>query len=45
MDSLTWVILANAVVWLGIGGYVAYLAACQRALASRIRHMEMLNND
>lgn len=27
MDTLTWVIMANAAVWIGIGSYMAFLAA------------------
>ena len=45
MDTLTWVIMANAAVWLGIGGYMAFLATRQRSLAARLAQMEMLNHD
>ena len=45
MDTLTWVILTNAAVWLGIGGYAAFLAGRQRARAARIDRMELLSHD
>ena len=45
MDTLTWVIMANAAVWIGIGAYMAFMAARQRALAARLAQMEMLNHD
>ena len=45
MDTLTWVIMANAAVWIGIGSYMAFLAARQRSLATRLAQMEMLNHD
>ncbi|MBQ9407456.1 MAG: CcmD family protein [Desulfovibrio sp.] len=44
MDSLTWVALTGALVWLGIGGYVAFLALEQRRLATRLRQREMLHD-
>lgn len=44
MDTLTWVIMANAAVWIGIGSYMAFLAARQRSLAARLAQMEMLNH-
>ncbi len=45
MDALTWVMLANAAVWLGIGAYVAFLAARQCSLGVRIARMELLHHD
>ena len=45
MDTLTWVIMANAAVWIGIGSYMAFLAARQRSLVARLAQMEMLNHD
>ena len=40
MDTLTWLMAANAVVWLGLGAYVAFLAARQRGLAQRLAQWE-----
>ena len=45
MDTLTWVILTNAVVWLGIGTYLAFLGAQQRRLAARLSQWELLRHE
>ena len=45
MDTLTWVIMTNAAVWIGIGAYMAFMAARQLSLAARLAQMEMLNHD
>ncbi len=45
MDTLTWVIMANAAGWIGRGAYMAFLAARQRSLTARLAQMEMLNHD
>ncbi|WP_461210757.1 CcmD family protein [Desulfocurvus sp. DL9XJH121] len=45
MDYQTYLLAANVAVWLGIGGFVALLAARQKALAARVRQMEMLADD
>lgn len=45
MDSSNWLLMANAAVWLGIGGYVFVLARTQKLLDRRIRHMELLKDD
>ena len=45
MDTQTWIILANAAVWIGLGAYMAFLAARQRTLMARLAQMEMLDHD
>lgn len=40
MDTLYWLAGANAVVWLGLGFYVAFLAGRERALARRLDQWE-----
>lgn len=45
MDTLAWIVMANAAVWIGLGAYLAFLAAQQRALAARLTQWEMLNHD
>lgn len=45
MDTLAWIIAANAAVWIGIGAYLIFLGARQRALNIRLSRWEMLNND
>ncbi|MBU1001237.1 MAG: CcmD family protein [Proteobacteria bacterium] len=44
MDYQTYLLVANVAVWLGVGGYLAFLAARQRRLNTRIRQMEQLSN-
>lgn len=43
-DSMLWVMAANILVWLGIGGYVAFLASRQAVLAARLKQMELPDN-
>lgn len=45
MESIQWLLAANAAVWLGIGLYLFLLARSQQTLDRRIRRMEMLGND
>ena len=43
-DQLLWIMLANILIWLGIGGYTAFVAARQKMLAKRLKQMEIINN-
>lgn len=45
MDMTWWLIIANAAVWLGIGGYLAFLGARQKNIAQQIRQLELVQND
>ena len=45
MDTLTWVVAANAAVWLGLGAYLAVMGVAQRRLAARLAQLELLNHD
>ena len=40
MDTLYWLMGANAAVWIGLGAYLAFLGARQRALALRLARWE-----
>lgn len=40
MDTLYWLMGANAVVWIGLGAYLAFLGARQRSLALRLAWWE-----
>ena len=40
MDTLYWLMGANAAVWLGLGAYLAFLGGRQRALALRVARWE-----
>ncbi|WP_165079475.1 MULTISPECIES: CcmD family protein [unclassified Desulfovibrio] len=40
MDTLYWLMGANAAVWIGLGAYLAFLGGRQRALALRLARRE-----
>lgn len=44
-DGLLWVVLAGILVWLGIGGYVAFIAIRQKSLALALKRLEQLRHD
>lgn len=44
-DTLVWLMAANAVIWFGIGVYVALVAAGQNALKRRLQQLEHLSHD
>lgn len=44
MNYETYLLVANVAVWLGVGGYLAFLAARQKRLSTRIRQMEQLSD-
>ena len=45
METLTWVLVTSAIVWLGLGAYVAFVALQQKQLRQRLEQLEILNND
>lgn len=40
MNATHWLILANAVIWIGIGAYAAFLASEQKNIARRLAALE-----
>lgn len=42
MSATTYIVLANAAVWLGIAGYLAFLASRSIELKKREQQVEML---
>ena len=40
MDTFYWLLGANAAVWIGLGAYLAFLGARERALALRLARRE-----
>lgn len=42
MNTEQFLIFANAAVWLGIGGYVAFLAVKLSGLETRLRRLSVL---
>ncbi len=41
----TYIFIANIAVWLGIGGYTAFLSLKQKKLTTRIKQLEQIHND
>ena len=44
MTDIQWLLCASVAVWLGIGGYAAFLASAQNRLERRVRQLEMLRD-
>jgi CcmD family protein len=44
MTDMQWLLCASIAVWLGIGGYVAFLASAQNTLERRLRLLEDLRD-
>lgn len=42
---MTYLIAGNVVVWLGIGGYLFFLAAAQRNIELKISQLEMSTDE
>lgn len=40
-DGVLWLAGASAVIWFGIGAYLAFLAVQQKNLVRRLRQMEL----
>ncbi len=45
MSAITYLFIANVIVWLGLAGYVVFLTGRSKALDRRIRQLEMLGED
>jgi CcmD family protein len=45
MTDIQWLLCASAAVWLGIGGYVAFLASAQNKLERRLRRLEISRDE
>ncbi|MFP4169005.1 MAG: CcmD family protein [Desulfonatronovibrionaceae bacterium] len=41
---MSYLLAANVAIWLGVGGYVLFLAARQIRLEKRIKHLEFLHD-
>jgi len=44
-SNLGYLLAANVALWLGIAGYLAFLASRQGRLERRIQQMETIQND
>lgn len=45
MGNQTYLLAANVAVWIGLCGYVAFMASRQRNLERRLRQLERLSDD
>ncbi|MFZ5427444.1 MAG: CcmD family protein [Thermodesulfobacteriota bacterium] len=45
MGNQTYLLAANIAVWLGLCGYVAFVAARQKNLDRRLKQLETLKDD
>lgn len=43
MDAQTALLLANGLVWLGVGGYLVFLAGRQRSVSQQLQRLEQLH--
>jgi len=44
MTDIQWLFYASVAVWLGIGGYAAFLASVQNKLEQRVSRLETLRD-
>jgi CcmD family protein len=44
MDTVVWLAVANAVLWIGLGAYLAFLALEQRSISARLAQWEALHH-
>lgn len=44
-DTFTWLMAASALIWLGLGAYVTFIAVAQRTLQKRLKNLELWNHD
>jgi CcmD family protein len=45
MSNQGYLLAANIVVWLGLCGYMAFVASCQKRLERRLKQLEALQHD
>lgn len=45
MDTAQYLLAANAAVWIGLGGYIFFLARRQAMMEQRLQHLEALDNE
>jgi len=43
--KMKYLIISNVIIWLGIGGYLFFLAMRTKKLEKKIKQMELLNNE
>jgi len=45
MEKETYLFAANALVWIGVGGYLLFLSRVQARLKKRLNRLEMSRDD
>ncbi|WP_338669937.1 CcmD family protein [Pseudodesulfovibrio methanolicus] len=45
MSATVYIFIANVAVWLGVAGYLAFLASRSAGLEKRIRQLELLGDE
>ena len=45
MTDMQWLLCASVAVWLGIGGYTAFLASAKHKLEQRMSRLEKLRDE
>ena len=45
MSATTYLFIANVIVWLGMAGYLVFLAGRSKALDRRVNQLELLGDD
>jgi CcmD family protein len=45
MDTSFYLLAANAAVWIGLGGYIFFLARKQAWIEQRLQHLEVLDSE
>jgi len=45
MGNQTYLMIANVAVWIGLCGYLAFVASRQKELERRLKQLETLNDD
>ncbi|MFO7818556.1 MAG: CcmD family protein [Thermodesulfobacteriota bacterium] len=41
---MNYLLLANVLIWIGVGGYIFFLGIKQGKLDKKIRHLEFMND-
>ncbi|NDV18036.1 CcmD family protein [Pseudodesulfovibrio sp. JC047] len=45
MSATTYIFIANVAVWLGVAGYLVFLASKSVGLEKRVQQLELLGDD
>lgn len=44
-DTIFWLMAASAVIWSGLGCYVAFLGVTQKGIQKQLQQLEILRHD